>query len=608
MRMQALDLSIIFLYLGAIVGIGFAARRRARTTKRAYLLGDNRLPWPLLGLSNAASMFDISGTVWLVTILVVYGLKSIWLPWLWPIFNQIFLMVFLSAWIRRSGVTTGAEWLRTRFGEGRDAERSQLIMVVFALIMGIGSLTYAFIGLGKFVEVFLPWEAVRPYVPFEIPPYYVAHFYGLVFTLAATLYTVLGGMVSIVWADLLQFAIMATGALVIGITAMQMLATQSLPVPSGWHSAAFGWRLELDWEESLAAIRQRLVTDGFEPFGFFFTMMLCKGVLASLAGPAPTSDLQKILSARNAREAALMSGSVSLILMPLRYFMVAGFAVMGLLYFSDLDLSVAGRLDLEQVMPAVLGRFFPVGVLGLLLAGFLAAFVSSFAATLNAAQAYLVNDLYVRYLHPAAGPREITRIAWISGLLLAATSIFFGFFAKNVNDVVQWIVSGLYGSYLAANLLKWYWWRFNGAGYFWGMVGGLIPALTFRQIFDGVLDLYTFPLLFGISLLGCILGTFSAPPVDSAVLERFYRTVRPWGWWGPVRAAVLASDEPMRPGIPVGRTLFNLILGIAWQTTLIAFPIVLIVGSPSHAWLLGGGIVVITAVLWQTWYRKLEAD
>jgi SSS family solute:Na+ symporter len=121
-------------------------------------------------------MFDISGTVWLVTILFVYGVKSIWLPWLWPVFNQIFLMVFLSMWLRRSNVTTGAEWIGTRFGFKSSARLSHIIVVVFALIMGLGYLTYGFIGLGKFVMIFIPWEFVQPYIPIDIPPDYVPHF------------------------------------------------------------------------------------------------------------------------------------------------------------------------------------------------------------------------------------------------------------------------------------------------------------------------------------------------------------------------------------------------------------------------------------------------
>jgi hypothetical protein len=89
-----------------------------------YFLGGNTMPWYMLGISNASGMFDISGTMLLVYWMFVYGLKSVWIPWLWPTFNQIFLMVYLSAWLRRSNVMTGAEWIKTRFGKGRGAQLS----------------------------------------------------------------------------------------------------------------------------------------------------------------------------------------------------------------------------------------------------------------------------------------------------------------------------------------------------------------------------------------------------------------------------------------------------------------------------------------------------
>ena len=192
--LTGLDLGIIIVYLVAVTVIGFAMRRRAAKSVESYLLGGKDIPWYMLGLSNIPEAFDISGTMWLVTIGFVYGLKSIWLPWLWPTFNQIFLMVFLSAWLRRSNVTTGAQWIETRFGTGTGARLSHTVVVVFALIGGLGFLAYGFVGLGKFVEIFIPWEVVQPFIGIHIAPEYVPHLYGIVFTLAAVLYTILGGM------------------------------------------------------------------------------------------------------------------------------------------------------------------------------------------------------------------------------------------------------------------------------------------------------------------------------------------------------------------------------------------------------------------------------
>jgi Na+/proline symporter len=553
-------------------------------------------------------MFDISGTMWLVTILFVYGLKSVWLPWLWPVFNQIFLMVFLSMWLRRSNVTTGAEWIGTRFGFGGGARMSHKVVVVFALIMGLGYLAYGFIGLGKFVEIFLPWELVSPYVPFEVAPEYVAHMYGIVFTVFAVLYALLGGMMSIVWADLIQYIIMALSSIVIGIIAMNAMATNDFLVPDGWMSPFFGWNLDLDWSGIVTEVNRKITEDGFSLFSVVFMMMVFKGILGSMAGPAPTYDMQKILSSKSPREAALMSGSVSIILMPIRYFMIAGFAVLGLIYYDKLDLVVAGSIDFEQILPSAINEFVPVGFMGLLLAGLLAAFMSTFAGTLNATQAYIVNDIYLKYINPKASNIKIKSINYIAGLTMVVISIIFGFYAQDVNDVLQWIVSGLYGSYVAANVLKWYWWRFNGHGFFWGMVGGLIPALSFRFIFEGVLDLYTFPLMLLIAVVGCIIGTYSAPPVDEDVLKKFYKNVRPWGFWKPIHDKVVAEDPDFRKNTNFKRDMFNVVIGIIWQTALVIFPIyiVLLEGVPT---IISVGIAIIsTLILKKTWWDKLPKD
>lgn len=609
MRLAPVDVIIIFAYLLITVVIGLVLKKKAQESKESYMLGGNELPWYMLGLSNASGMFDISGTVWLVTILFVYGIKSIWLPWLWPVFNQIFLMIFLSIWLRRSNVTTGAEWIRTRFGYNQGAKLSHIIVVVFALIMGLGYLTYGFIGLGKFVEIFVPWEFLSQYLFFDVPEPYIPHFYGIVFTIFAVFYAVLGGMRSIVWADLVQFIIMAISGIIIGIIAMNALSNNPLVVPEGWFSPWFGWELNLDWSGIIDEVNQKIKEDGFGLFTILFMMLVFKGVLVSLAGPAPNYDMQKILSTKSVREAALMSGSVSVILMPIRYFMIAGFAVLGLLFYDQLDLIVPGRgIDFEQVLPAAMVEFAPVGLMGLLLAGLLAAFMSTFAGTLNAAQAYTVNDIYLKYINPDADSKKISFMNYASGLLIVVISIIFGFFAKDVNDVLQWIVSGLYGSYVAANVLKWYWWRFNGHGFFWGMVAGLIPALTFRFIFPGVLDLYTFPLMLLISVIGCLIGTYMAPPVEEEVLKDFYKSVRPWGFWKPIHDKVVAEDPTFEKNTKFKENMFNVFIGIIWQTALVVFPIYLVLMKFGPMTISIAIALITSYILKVNWYDKLPEN
>jgi len=107
MKLHAIDLVIIAAYLLTMVCIGWIMRKKARLNKESYLLGGKSLPWYMLGLSDASDMFDISGTMWMVSLCFIYGMKSIWIPWLWPVFNQVFLMMYLSRWLRRSSSRSG---------------------------------------------------------------------------------------------------------------------------------------------------------------------------------------------------------------------------------------------------------------------------------------------------------------------------------------------------------------------------------------------------------------------------------------------------------------------------------------------------------------------
>lgn len=606
MNLSTIDILIIALYLISITVIGLLLKKRAHASKNNYMLGGNKLPWYMLGLSNASGMFDISGTMWLVTLGFVYGLKSIWIPWLWPVFNQVFLMVFLSAWLRRSNVTTGAEWMQTRFGTDRGSKLSHTITVVFALISCLGFLAYGFIGLGKFVQIFVPWDIVAPYILFDVPAEFVPHVYGIVFTLFAVTYSILGGMSSIVWADLVQYIIMTISSILIAVIAMMALSTQPLIVPEGWMNPFFGLNLEVNWTGIIPEVNDKISSDGYELFTIFFMLVLFKGLLVSMAGPAPNYDMQKILSTKSPSEAAKMSGFVSVVLMPIRYLMITGFVVLGILYYDQLNLLVAGRIDFEQILPSAINEFVPVGFLGLLLAGLLAAFISTFAGTLNAAQAYIVNDIYIKHIKPDATNKQISTTNYISGSLVVVVSIIFGVFAMDVNSILQWLVSALFGSYVVSNILKWYWWRLNGTGYFWGMVGGIVPALILPYLFTGTLDLYYFPIILVVSLVSGIVGTYMSPPTDMNALKSFYKGVRPWGFWGPVKQACLVEDPNFKSNPNFKRDMFNVTIGIILQTSLVAFPIFLVLMHTVGMLITGALILILGYIMKRTWWDHLH--
>lgn len=605
--LQGLDIAIILLYLVGTIIIGLALRKKAQKSKDDYLLGGKKLPWYMLGLSNASGMFDISGTMWLVTLTFVYGFKSIWIPWLWPVFNQVFLMVYLAAWLRRSNVTTGAEWILFRFDSKKGGRRSHTIIVVFAILSCLGFLAYGFIGLGKFIEIFIPWEIVSNYIPFGIPPEYIPHFYGIIFTLFAVFYSIMGGMSGIVWTDVMQYSIMTISSIAIAVIAWQAMGDNSLNVPETWHNPLFNWELNMDWSGIIDEVNTKIKSDGYSLFGIFFMLMVFKGILASIAGPAPNYDMQKILSTKSPLEAAKMSALSIVALIPTRYLMVGGFSVLGILFYEQLNLTTAGIIDFEKVLPAAIQQFVPVGLLGFLLAGLLAAFMSTFAGTLNAAQAYLVNDIYLKHYNPKASSNQVKRMNYSSGIAVVLVSVVLGFFVEDVNSILQWIVSALYGSYVVSNLLKWHWWRFNGEGYFWGMLSGIIPALIF-PMYMNTLDLYYFPVILLISLAGSIVGTFSAPPTNEKVLMNFYRKTRPWGFWKPIVEKVEHEYPDFKKNTDFSRDMFNIIIGVIAQTLLVVIPLYLILHQniPLVISILILGVCVI--ILKKTWWDNINRE
>src|SRR5580704_8655421 len=324
MHLHLLDIAIVLGCLTGTVLVGYRVSRRGSRDIAAYFLAGNKMPWYVLGISNASGMFDISGTMLLVYWMFIYGVKSVWIPWLWPTFNQIFLMVYLSAWLRRSKVMTGAEWIKTRFGTGRGAQLSHLIVVIYAFVSIIGFFTYGFKGIGKFAATFLPWH---------LSP----NQYALILIAITAVYVIKGGMISVVITEVVQFCILAIASFAVGIIAMRKVSPEMFHrvVPAGWDNIFFGWHLNLDWSTLLPAANEKVAQDGYGLFGFFVVMLLFKGIPISAAGPAPNYDMQRILSAKDPREASMMSAWVNIVLTFPRYFLTAGLTILAAAFFSD---------------------------------------------------------------------------------------------------------------------------------------------------------------------------------------------------------------------------------------------------------------------------------
>jgi Na+/proline symporter len=621
--MHNIDLLIIALYIILTVGVGIWVSKRASKGLDSYFLGGKSIKWYYLGLSNGSGMFDVSGTAWMVGILFLYGVKSFMFMWLWPIWNQIFVMMFLAVWIRRSNIMTGSEWILTRFGDNKPGRASHLIVAIFAVIAAIGFIAYFFEGVGKFMTIILPWD-----LTLQIGSIILLNSeqsYAFIIIFLTTLYTIKGGMFSVVATEVLQYGIMViAGLLVVGYSffAISDLEINSV-ITEEWRNVFFGWQLETHWTDKYQAFNDLIDSEGFKMFGAFIGMTLFKGFFASLAGPTPSFDMQRILSTKSVKEAAYMSGFTNLILFIPRYLLIAGIVVIALVTLSPEMISDSAftGADLEILLPKVINFHIPIGVKGLLLAGLLAAFMSTFSAFVNAGPAYIVNDIYKKYYRPNASSKHYLKVSHIASFAVVVLGVFMGFFADSINSLTLWITSALFGGYVASNFLKWVWWRFNGWGYFWGMLSGLIIASlqflldqnkgSFSE--DSILfelsqmqAIYLFPIIFIVSLIGSFVGTFSSEPTDMKTLKSFYRTVRPWGWWGPVFNELKKEENTLNKNTDFWSDMFNCVIGVIWQSSMIVIPIYFVIRDYPKGYIALMVFAITSLILKFTWLDKVK--
>jgi SSS family solute:Na+ symporter len=249
------------------------------------------------------------------------------------------------------------------------------------------------------------------------------------------------------------------------------------------------------------------------------------------------------------------------------------------------------------------------------IAGLLSAFMSTFSGTVNCGASYVVNDIYRRYINPGASSKFLVWLSYIASVLMVGVGVLFGLMTESIHSITQWIVAGLWGGYTAPNVLKWYWWRLNGVGYFCGMVAGMAAAMIFPIIFPGQhilfgleINLAVFPFILVASLIACVVASLLTPPDDDDVLIGFYKQVRPWGFWKPIHDKVVAQDNTFVKNTAFKRDMVNVLVGIVWQLMLVIIPIYLVIKQFDSMGIAIVILVLTSVFLRFNWYNKLERD
>jgi Na+/proline symporter len=280
-------------------------------------------------------------------------------------------------------------------------------------------------------------------------------------------------------------------------------------------------------------------------------------------------------------------------------------------------LSFEGTVNPERILPAVILFNIPKGLRGMLLVALIAASMSTFDSTVNKTTGFFTRDIYQRYLRPRAGNSELIYASWAFGVAVVALGFLMGYTVKSINDIWDWIIMALGGGLLIPLFLRLYWWRFNGGGFAIGTVVGLVGAVVMRiltpylvenwQCCQILLDpRWQFVIMLGVGLVGALSGTYLTQPTEPKVLEHFYRTTRPFGFWGHLKNTV--SPEVRAEMVREHRNdLLALPFTLGWQITLFLLPMQLIVHTFKAFWITFVIFVICLTGMYFFWYRNLDS-
>ena len=561
--MAPLDYAIVVAYLAALAVIGAVIARRAGRSTEHYFLGGRSMPWWALGASGMASNLDVAGTMTVVALLYLYGVHGFFIEMRGGVVLPIAVfLAFMGKWHRRSAVMTTAEWMLLRFGDGPQGRAARAMAAFTYLVITVAMIVFFFTAGGSFLAEFLPFTPLQC---------------TLGMALVAFGYTAAGGLYGVVWTDVLQAGIIGAAAVYLSVVAAGEVSPALL---AAWPGARFNEFVPRWQSEGLAP---------YAAFGWFLVVWAGKGLLEGLGGSPGTAYMaQRYYAARSDAE-CMKIGLLWTVLFAFRWPMVLGFAVLAI------RLGLSGQeLSAERVLPAVLlSDFFPTGIRGLMLAALLAAAMSTFDSTVNAGASYLVNDLYA-VRRPQAGAHELVWAGYGASAFIVGAGLVIALLAgASVLGIWVGIVMLLFPAFLVPFALRWYWARFNGAGFAGGIAVGFVAAVGGHLSPPaGWNEAQIFLAVAGLSLVGSITATLAAAPVPADTLRRFYDRVAPFGWWP--RAWREAHRREHRAD------LFRLAAALAWQVLTFLLPMAMVLGR----W----GTVALLALPWTVLLLFLVAE
>jgi len=273
--------------------------------------------------------------------------------------------------------------------------------------------------------------------------------------------------------------------------------------------------------------------------------------------------------------------------------------------------SYEGTVNPERILPAVILMRIPMGLRGLLVVSLVAAAMSTFAPTVNGTVSLMTRDIYQGFIRPRASNFELIAASYVFGIILVIGGFAMAYFTRSINDIWDWIIMALTAGLAIPQLLRLYWWRFNAGGVIVGtavaMVASVIERVLSIMEVSQLTAVWKFVVLTGVSLIGAILGTLLTRPTEPRVVWRFYRTTRPFGFWGPLKRLL----DPQTRAAMDRENFYDIVsvpFALTWQITLFLLPMqAMVLDWHSFSITLVIFVVSLTGLM-LLWYRHLPKE
>ncbi|WMJ74917.1 sodium:solute symporter family protein [Cytophagaceae bacterium ABcell3] len=553
MELAFSDWAVIIVFLFISFGIGVYFTGRASKGLAAFFLGGRNLPWWIAGVSMVATTFAADTPLAVTELVAQDGIAGNWVWWSFLAGGMLTTFFFAKLW-RRSGILTDVEFIELRYSGKEAAFLRGLKAIYLGLFMNSLIIGWVNLALMAILQVFF-------HIPDETALLYVGG--AMVVTMV---YSSLSGLLGVAINDFFQFFIAMAGTIILAV----------LVVSSEQIGGTTGLKEQLE-EIAPAALNffprigtETNVQDTVEVFtlslGAFLAMAGMQWWASWYPGAEPGGGgyiAQRMLSTKNEKHAIISTFFFQIAHYCIRPWPWILVGLSALILYPELD-EDSKRLGYVMAMR----DFLPAGLKGLLLAAFLAAYMSTISTQLNWGASYLVKDFYSRFISAetdfssdASANKNYLFISRLATVFIMLVALIITGFIETISGVWLFIIEGGAGLGLVL-ILRWYWWRVNA----WSELAATIIPLFILAIIrllahfvttgaiepgSGMANFVTnysthpqsFFLILGTTTLGWLLVTYLTKPTDMAVLKTFYEKIRPMGAWKPVEKILNKKQE-----------------------------------------------------------------